>query len=186
MIKQYYKQIEYEYKKSAWEYMVGLSLLSLIILYFINDRSEGTYSRTYMSYSTSNRPKMMYHEKVKSESKPEAITRNILQRVFKRPFISIRPDFLRNQVTGQNLEIDCYNHELHLGVEYNGRQHEQYTPFFHGNNRGKFREQRYRDEMKKMMCAKNGITLIDIPSTIPYNKIEPYLINKLHAHGYPV
>ena len=120
---------------------------------------------------------MRYHEKAKSESKPEAITRNILQRAFKKPFVSIRPEWLRNPVTGQNLELDCYNEELKLGVEYNGKQHEEFVPFFH-RYRGNFTQQRYRDEIKKILCENNGITLISIPSYIPYNKLEPFIINQ--------
>lgn len=184
-LKEYVIDFENWYKKEAFEYLVGISLLALIILYFMNDRRCGTYSQRYLSYSTAVGPKLPYHEKERKESKPEAITRNVLQRVFKKPFISIRPRFLYNPVTGKNLEIDCYNHDLRLGVEYNGRQHEEFVPHFH-RYKGNFRQQRYRDEMKKLLCEKNGITLISIPSYIPYDKIENYLINQLNAHGYPV
>lgn len=186
MLKEYYRKIESDYKKSAWEYLVGLSIFAIIIMYFMNDRKYGTYSRNYSSYSTGvNRPKIYYHEKERKESKPETITRNILQKIFRRPFISIRPEFLSNPVTGQKLEIDCYNEELKLGVEYNGRQHEEFIPFFH-RHKGNFRQQRYRDELKKLMCQKQGITLISIPSTIPYDKLEPYIIEACNRAGYPV
>lgn len=178
-------ELEQTYKKKGFEYMVYLSFFVIIFLYFINNRKKGTYSQRYLSYSTSIAHPLPYHEKNISESKPEAITRNILQRIFKKPFISLRPDFLYNPVTGKNLEIDCYNDELKLGVEYNGKQHEEFVPYFH-RYKGNFLQQRYRDELKKLMCENNGITLISIPSYIPYNKLEPFIINSLNKHGFYV
>lgn len=35
-------------------------------------------------------------------------------------FESVRPDWLRNPLTGRNLELDCYNDTLKLALEYNG------------------------------------------------------------------
>lgn len=182
MIKEYLNDLEYKWKKGAWEYLVGLSLFTIIILYFINNK-RGTYSTTFVYHGLNNRPKMQYHEKRKNESKGETITRNILQKLFRKPFVSIRPDFLRNEVTGQNLEIDCYNDELKLGVEYNGSQHEKYNKFFH-KNYDAFKMQRYRDVLKEHKCKANGINLISIPSYIPHHKIENYLRNALHTYGY--
>jgi hypothetical protein len=51
------------------------------------------------------------------ESKGEAHARKISKEIFQKPFDKIRPDFLRNNVTGKNLELDLYNEELNLGIE---------------------------------------------------------------------
>jgi hypothetical protein len=32
----------------------------------------------------------------------------------------VRPDFLKNPATGRNLEIDCFNNQLKIGLEYQG------------------------------------------------------------------
>ena len=185
MIKEYFKDLEREWKKSAWEYMVSGSLIVIIILWFFNDK-KGSYSSHFVCHSLGGgRPKLQYHEKKRNESKGETITRNVLQKLFRRPFISIRPNFLINDVTGQNLEIDCYNDELKLGVEYNGSQHEKYNKFFHKNYEH-FRNQQYRDSIKALKCKAEGITLVSIPSYIPHHKIENYLRNKLIIHGYYV
>ena len=178
-----FHEIERHYKRKGFEYMVIMSIFIMIFLYFINDRKKGTYAQKYLSYSTTEGEYIQYHEKQRSESKPESITRNILQRIFKKPFVSIRPDFLYNPVTGKNLEIDCYNDELKLGVEYNGKQHEEFVPYFH-RYKGNFTQQRYRDELKKLLCQNNGITLISIPSYIPYNKLDQFITNKLNEHGF--
>ena len=114
----------------------------------------------------------------KKESKGEAECRRVLQKIWGRPFISQRPDFLRNPVTGGdfNLELDCYNPELKLAVEYNGIQHYKYTPYFHRNYEH-FTNQKYRDDMKRRMCKENGVYLIEVPYTVKLPDIEEFIIN---------
>ena len=114
----------------------------------------------------------------KKESKGEAECRRVLQKIFGRPFLSQRPDFLRNPVTGGefNLELDCYNSELKLAIEYNGIQHYKYVPYFHKNYEH-FINQKYRDDMKRRMCKDNGIILIEVPYTVKLQDIEQYIIN---------
>jgi hypothetical protein len=94
-----------------------------------------------------------YAEHTPNDSKLEIKAKFILENIFRRPFVKIRPDFLRNDVTGYNLEIDLYNEDLRLGVEINGDQHYKFIPFFH-RNKDAFRSQQYRDEMKKVKCKK--------------------------------
>jgi hypothetical protein len=119
------------------------------------------------------------------DSKGEVECRRVLQRIFNRPFDKIRPNFLNNPVTGGNfnMELDCYDDGLKLGVEYDGRQHAEYTPFFHKNKEA-FYNQQYRDELKKRMCKDNGVTLINIPHTVKHDDIEYYLMKELHKKGY--
>jgi hypothetical protein len=106
-----------------------------------------------------------------------------LEDLFGVPFSKERPDFLRNPVTSDgrdtnNLELDCYNSGLKLAVEYNGVQHYKYVPYFH-KNRDAFQNQKYRDYMKREMCEKNGITLIEVPYTVKIPDIRAFLLNKL-------
>ena len=93
----------------------------------------------------------------KKESKGEAECRRVLQKIFGRPFMSQRPDFLRNPVTGGefNLELDCYNPELKLAVEYNGIQH--YEPVEHFGGIRSLKNTQRRDKIKKQYCIDNGI-----------------------------
>ncbi len=99
------------------------------------------------------------------------------------PFLKTRPNFLKNEVTGQNLEIDLYNDNLKLGVEINGDQHYKFIPYFHRNIEA-FRNQRYRDEMKKVKCQKRGITLIEVPYKVGEKGLKKYLINQLRTEGF--
>jgi hypothetical protein len=84
---------------------------------------------------------------------------------------------------GHNLEIDCFNSEVRLGVEYNGIQHYKYNTFFHKNFEA-FRNQQYRDEMKRSLCKENGIKLIEVPYTVKHNDIAVYLAKELVRLGF--
>jgi len=51
------------------------------------------------------------------EWKTEEKCRNILRKIYGVDFPSARPDFLKNPVSGKNLELDCYNEKLKLALE---------------------------------------------------------------------
>lgn len=114
--------------------------------------------------------------------KSEGLCRKVLETYFNKPFPKARPDFLRNPVTGNNfnLEIDCYNDEMKLGLEYNGAQHYKFTPYFHKSKEA-FQNQMYRDELKRRMCRENGVTLIEVPYTVKYDDIPKYIMDKLRG-----
>lgn len=120
------------------------------------------------------------------ESRGEKRTRIYLEKYFNKPFIKARPLFLNNPVTGSNynLELDCFNEELNLAVEFNGRQHYEYIPFFHKNKEA-FYNQKYRDEMKRTKCRDRGIKLVEIPYTEERN-LEHFLYKKLKEFGYDI
>jgi hypothetical protein len=104
--------------------------------------------------------------------------REFLEKKFKRPFPKTRPHFLRNGVTGTNLELDCFNPELKLAVEYNGQQHYRFTPYFHKSKEA-FHNQMYRDETKRRLCKEQGIVLIEVPYTVL--NVEEYLTKELDS-----
>ena len=113
------------------------------------------------------------------KSSGENECRRVLENIFNLPFISSRPDFLKNPITkSYNLELDCYNKDLHLAVEYNGKQHYEYTPYFH-KSMDAFRNQQYRDDIKKRLCLENNVNLIIIPYTVKISNIKQFLIKEL-------
>lgn len=112
------------------------------------------------------------------DSKGENYCRSVLEKLFNRPFPKVRPDFLNNPETGKNLEIDCYNEELKLGLEYNGIQHYCW-PNFTKQTKEEFIQQRRRDLYKIEQCNKLGIYLIPVPYNVPYNLIPQFIINYL-------
>ena len=120
-------------------------------------------------------------------SKGEIACKEALHQIFRKPFRKERPHFLKNPVTSDemndyNLEIDCYNDELKIGVEYNGVQHYKYTPFFHKNKEAFF-NQKYRDEIKRTMCKENNILLIEVPYTVSNDMIYDFILNKLKENN---
>lgn len=126
-----------------------------------------------------------FRSEPKKDSKGELECRRVLEYFFRKPFNKARPDFLRNPVTGGNfnLELDCYNSDLRLAVEYNGAQHYKYIPYFHKNKEA-FYNQKYRDQMKRHMCKENGVTLIEVPNTVKLEDIKKYMEKELRNHGY--
>jgi len=146
-------------------------------------QAQGTWSRYFFTQSYLQHPKPL-KEKSK-ESKGEVECRRVLEDIFNRDFDKARPDFLNNPVTGGNfnLELDCYNPELKLAVEYQGQQHYKFTPYFHKNKEA-FLNQKYRDELKRRMCQDNLITLIEVPYTVKPENIRGYLIQELLKRGY--
>src|SRR5690242_16532731 len=112
------------------------------------------------------------------ESKGEQKCREVLTKLFGRPFVKARPDFLKNPMTGMNLELDCYCAELGLAIEYDGQQHYKYNKYFHRNEEG-YLKQRYRDEFKKYACKKNGVRLVKVPYYVQPEDIEIFLREKI-------
>ena len=181
--------------KTAWinhgaAICLGVALTFLVLVAFYNKIRgyKGTYSASGQYYVSPSR----ISQKLKRgsrprESKGEIECRRVLESLFRARFPSQRPSFLRNPVTGNrfNLELDCYNADLRLAVEYNGVQHYKYTPYFH-RNKDQFMTQRYRDDMKRRLCQENGITLIEVPYTIKLKDIKRYIFNECRRAGYQV
>lgn len=111
-------------------------------------------------------------------SKGEQITKDALESIFNKPFISVRPDWLRNPKTNRCLEIDCFNEELMLCVEYHGEQHYKFPNRYHLNET-EFKEQVYRDVWKKETLKNMGYSVIIVPYDVPYDDIYNYILERV-------
>lgn len=107
-------------------------------------------------------------------SRGEYLCCYILEKMFNKPFVKVRPDFLKNPETGRKLEIDCYNDELKIGVEYNGQTHSKW-PNATAQSFEDFLKQIRRDEFKITQCDQAGVYLITVPSSIPESMIGKYI-----------
>jgi hypothetical protein len=130
--------------------------------------------RNHRDDSLKNLKNELVKDNDRKKWKNEEICRNILEDIFMQEFPSTRPDFLVNPYTGKNLELDCYNADLRLACEYNGKQHYMYTPFFH-NSEEDFIKQVYRDNLKKRLCYENDIELISVPYFMNEHQIRYYI-----------
>jgi hypothetical protein len=187
--------------KYGWHIMMVLLVIVFVILFLINyfsekqDSSSITWNDIYEHIlwvlfrpidTPRNRPPSSRSSQRSSScsSKGEEMCKTFIEFYFQKPFHKIRPEFLRNPVTGENLELDLYNSELRLAIEYNGSQHYQYNSFMHKNSRDKFQNQQYRDLIKKDLCGKANITLIIVPYTVPHDKIGSFLFEELKKLGF--
>jgi hypothetical protein len=178
----------FNFKKLFEDKFLLLIFVCIIIILFagvfqIITNSQGSWSKYFITPENYKVP--FKTEKKQSDSRGEIECRNVLEDTFRRPFKKYRPDFLNNPVTGGsfNMELDCYNPELKLAVEYSGKQHYEYVPYFHKNKEA-FLNQKYRDELKRRMCKDNMITLIEVPYTVKIEDIRGYIKNKLFKNGY--
>ena len=89
-----------------------------------------------------------------SKSRSEKLCREILQEYTGLSFPSIRPNWLKNSVSGYNLELDGFCEDLSLGFEYQGIQHDEYIHYFHRNGYIDFESQQERDKLKLELCKK--------------------------------
>jgi len=111
----------------------------------------------------------------KKQSIGEKECKRVIEEIYGVPFqTQLRPDWLLNPLTGRKMELDLYNEDLKLAIEYNGRQHYVYTPFFHSSIE-KFRDQVKRDHSKIDICDGRGVYVITVPYNVPVDKIEKFI-----------
>jgi hypothetical protein len=165
-----------------------LFISAIVILLILSIMKLCTYTSNYFSLRSSKKNLNYFSEQQSSPSQPkdssgEIECRRVLEKIFNKPFYKSRPDFLRNFVVGtNNLELDCFNEELRIAVEYNGQQHYKFIPYFH-RTKDAFHNQKYRDNIKAQICKERGITLIEVPYTIKKENIKSFIIQKLHESG---
>lgn len=92
----------------------------------------------------------------------EAMCRALLEDMLGLPLPKCRPRFLLNPVTNRCLELDMYNEEARLAFEYDGAQHDVFTPHYHANEYH-FQYRRLLDRLKSDLCRSAGVRLIRIP-----------------------
>jgi hypothetical protein len=169
----------------GFEILLGLSLSFILLFALVRIGKKGSWSKSYYAPNKGQWPSYKSKRRIPRQSKGELECRRVLQKIFKKPFNTSRPDFLRNPVTGGNfnLELDCFDSHIGLACEYNGKQHYKYCPYFH-RNKEHFLNQKYRDDMKRRICRDNNIRLIEVPYTVPHEQIEGFIRKKLVQMGF--
>jgi hypothetical protein len=111
----------------------------------------------------------------------ERICRAMLERMTGVPFLKARPSWLQTK-RGKTMELDGYAVCLGLAFEYQGEQHYRYSGFFHATPK-QFRQRQKYDRLKRRICRRRGITLVEIPYHIAFPQLQAYLIEQLDQKG---
>lgn len=151
-----------------FETLVLVSIGMLFVLYLLKSYIPYFKYLNSIDYKSLVKPRTIKNRKIH-----ETKCRQIIESIYKKPFPSTRPDWLKNH-TNKNLELDMYNEELKLAIEYDGEQHYKYSPFFHKSEKD-FIKQKERDKLKEDICKQKGIRLIRIPYTVKFNELEKYI-----------
>ena len=101
-----------------------------------------------------------------------------MEKIYGVPFNNTRPSWLKNPLTGRNMELDCYNEKLKLAVEYQGNFHVTW-PNYLNQTYEEFKKQARRDKEKIRLCKEHGVTLIVIHHVIPFELIPTYIMYHL-------
>ena len=111
-------------------------------------------------------------------SRGERLCCQTMERIYGVPFRSIWPNWLVNPETGEKLELDCYNDDLKIAVEYNGEQHYNF-PNFTNQTEKQFINQVRRDALKRELCDRNGVYLIVVPYNVAHERIPEFIMSYL-------
>lgn len=169
------------WEEYGFEILFWVSVVVLLFIFVVNivAGKTGTYEdHTEIIWNLLNKPVNLssivkHRQRFKGESRGEMECRRVAEEITGLPFPKCRPNFLKNEITGgHNLELDCYNEQLGIAIEYNGEQHYKYIPFFH-KTKDTFYNLKYRDDMKKRLCQENGVRLIIVPYNV--EDIKSYL-----------
>ena len=103
-----------------------------------------------------------------NQSKGERKLRKVLEELYNEKFPNVRPEWLINPETNHLLELDCYNKEMGIAFEYQGRQHYEPVEFFGGEET--YKKVKKRDKIKRKVCKRHSVRLIEIDSReFPHN-----------------
>ena len=91
-----------------------------------------------------------------SRSKFQSIIKDFLQEFWVDDVV-----FEEFPVVGTRMTLDIYNDTRKIAVEVQGRQHDEFVPYFHKNKLA-FKDQLQRDAKKREFCEINGIFLLEV------------------------
>lgn len=101
-----------------------------------------------------------------------------LQELFPgKEFVKVRPQWLLND-TGRPMEIDLFCAELRLGVEHSGLSHYVFPSSLH-KTRDEFDATVRRDFLKRKLCARANVLLIEIPFTVKHAAMRDFILSEI-------
>lgn len=114
----------------------------------------------------------------------ERISRDFFEQLFRTNFIKGYPKWLINS-RGNQMELDGYCQELCLAFEHHGQQHYSSKRQFI-NSRKLFLQRKRDDRLKRILCEKNNVVLIElpeIPTLLPLSEIKQFIKSECLRQG---
>jgi len=71
----------------------------------------------------------------------------------------------------ERLYLDFFMPHHKLGLEYQGRQHDEFVKLFHIDKKG-FEKSKRRDERKRLWCEINELTLVEVRGTPTVEELQ--------------
>lgn len=140
--------------------------LTEILIMILKDIHGKTVKRNFLKY------KVDWNKKCRSNFQFEI-------KQFLKTFWMNHVVYEEMPVPGSRMTIDLFNMTKRIAVEIDGKQHDEYSEFFHGS-RSKYRQQIIRDVTKEEFCQSNNFELLRIiPEDVPYLSRQ-YILDKLN------
>lgn len=155
--------------------IVGLGF-AIWLMFYAKPRHVLDYTRTQAAVLTG-----------KKKGSNEEKCRMVFEEIFGVPFPSVRPAWLKNPITNQNLELDGFAPDVvtpigrGLAFEYDGYQHRDRHAHFHGGDDTKYEYQVAKDRLKTARCRKMGVLLIRIPDSVKTDH-RSYILKRLRKY----
>jgi len=112
----------------------------------------------------------------------EILCREIMKEIFNKDFNKYRDITLKNK-NNRSLELDCYNEELKINIEYDGEQHFRFVNGLH-KNMERFKNGQENDLIKDQWCKDNNILQIRVSYKYDTKEeIENYIKDQLTKYG---
>lgn len=156
-------------------------ILGIMYLFYRIAKSRNITENIFTSKKKSSIPKLHFYGRSLGETiSVHAFCRVIDEKGYdwKDIITGYRPDFLKNEESGKNLEIDAYHPKAKVGIEYNGYQHYIYPNVFH-KTLTEFNKCTSNDDLKLKLAKNKNIKIITIPyhidTCIKKNNSDKYI-----------
>jgi len=114
----------------------------------------------------------------------ERICRAHFEHLFAVRFPKSRPTWLVNS-DGFQMELDGYCARRHLAFEHQGLHHYRHLRGYY-YSRDQFKKRKRDDQRKRLLCRRNGITLLaipQIPDLLPVSQVQRYILTQCSRRG---